>query len=482
MLTPSNSHSEVQTVGNKGDPDAHSTMDLEGSQAEHARLTKATIRQVDFRLLPILGILYAFAVVDRANLGLARTAGMQHDLRLDIGNRYSIISCIFFIPYILFQLPSNLLLRKLGVTNWLGFCVLSWGCVQLSMGFVPSWKYLGLCRVLLGAFEAGFFPALVYIITTWYTRHEVQKRLAAFYLISVVVGGFSAILAYAITFLNGRYGIAGWAWIFIIEGALTIFFGCVAWAFLPNFPDQNRFLTPAQTALVLERVESDRGDSVPDSFTVQKVLGHLSDWTIWAYGLMFLCVTMPAYAISYFITLILRGMGWSVANSLLLSAPPSIFTAVCIMFFAWLSDKYCQRALVIGIQTCITILGMSLTGFAAQPGWRYTGLFLANAGSGGCIPGILAYASNNVVSHTKRAVSTAVIVSFGGIGGILATTVFRQADAPSYLPGIYATIACQVLLLMLLATTTTYFWVQNKRLRRESLMKGQEEQGFLYTL
>lgn len=78
--------------------------------------------------------------------------------------------------------------------------------------------------------------------------------------------------------------------------------------------------------------------------------------------------------------------------------------------------------------------------------------------------------------------STAVIVSFGGIGGILATTVFRQADAPSYLPGIYATIACQVLLLMLLATTTTYFWVQNKRLRRESLMKGQEEQGFLYTL
>ena len=97
---------------------------------------------------------------------------------------------------------------------------------------------------------------------------------------------------------------------------MTIFFGCVAWAFLPNFPDQNRFLTPAQTALVLERVESDRGDSVPDSLTVQKVLRHLSDWTIWAYGkfllmpteglimtilrhigLMFLCVTMPAYAI-----------------------------------------------------------------------------------------------------------------------------------------------------------------------------------------
>lgn len=78
--------------------------------------------------------------------------------------------------------------------------------------------------------------------------------------------------------------------------------------------------------------------------------------------------------------------------------------------------------------------------------------------------------------------STAVIVSFGGIGGIFATTVFRQADAPSYLPGIYATIACQVLLLMLLAITTTYFWVQNKRLRRESVMKGQEEQQFLYTL
>lgn len=162
---------------------------------------------------------------------------------------------------------------------------------------------------------------------------------------------------------------------------------------------------------------------------------------------------------------------------------------------------YRHRALFIAIQTMLTTIGLVLTGFLSAPGWRYTGkirnkavvrlkktnsypgntgIFLANAGSAGCIPGILAYvgfdflqsvlhidgakSSNNITSHTKRAVSTAMVVSFGGIGGIFATTVFRQADLPRYLPGIYATIACQVALLLLLATTTTYFYYQNKRI------------------
>lgn len=127
-----------------------------------------------------------------------------------------------------------------------------------------------------------------------------------------------------------------------------------------------------------------------------------------------------------------------------------------------------------------------------------TGLFLSNAGSGGCVPAILAYvripksnpiltlrfgmqSSNNITSHTKRAVSTALVVSFGGIGGIFATTVFRQQDSPKFLPGIYATIACQFLLLALLATTTLHFWRQNRKVRISgNPIEG--KLGFLYTL
>ncbi|KAF8806564.1 MFS general substrate transporter, partial [Phlegmacium glaucopus] len=440
-------------------------------------------RKVDWRMLPLLGMLSALSLIDRSNLGLARASGLGDDLGLDIGARYSILSCIFFVPYIILQLPSNLFLRKLGVTHWLSFLVVSWGAVQLAMGFVPTWGYLALCRVLLGAFEAGFFPAMVYIITTWYTRHEVQTRLAVFYIIGVFVGGFSAIFAYVLTLLGGQYGIAGWAWIFIIEGAITISFGFIAWFLLPNFPDQNVFLTREETRLVLQRVERDRGDSVPDVLSKEKLFNHLLDWKVWTFGLMYMCATMPSYGVSYFITLILRGMGWSVTASLLLSAPPYVFAAASIMFFSWVSDRYRQRAAVIAVQACITLAGLFLTGFARPAAWRYAGIFLTNAGSGGCIPGILAYSSNNIVSQTKRAVSTAVIVAFGGVGGIFASLVYRQADFPIYRPGIYATIACQILMLLLLVITTVYYRTQNKKSRQGTMNKPLEGQaGFFYTL
>ncbi|KXN87484.1 hypothetical protein AN958_08789, partial [Leucoagaricus sp. SymC.cos] len=437
-------------------------------------------RRIDFRMLPLLGLLYAIALIDRTNLGIARIAGMDHDLKLSVGSRYSTISFVYFIPYTILQFPSNIILRNLGVSNWLTFCVVSWGAVQLAMGFVRSWEHLALCRVLLGAFEAGFFPGLVFVISTWYTRHEVQKRLGAFYLVSILTGGFSPIFAYVLTFLGGKRDIPAWAWIFIVEGAITVLFGIVSWFFIPDFPDQNNFLTQEETKLVLERVERDRGDSVPDELTLSKILQHLQDWKIWAFGLMYFCAAVPAYAIGFFVTIILRSMGWSIQYSLLLSAPPYVFAAISLMFFAWLSDKYRQRAIFIALQTGLTLLGLFLTGFGDCASWRYFGIFLANAGSAGCIPGILAYSANNTISHSKRAVSTAMIISFGGIGGIFATTVFRQVDFPRYIMGIYATIACQLLLLVLLAGTTTYFRQENQKAQLGCQIEGQTR--FMYTL
>jgi hypothetical protein len=179
------------------------------------------------------------------------------------------------------------------------------------------------------------------------------NRLAAFYLMSITISGFSSILAYVFSLLDGRRGIAGWSWIFvinllrqltlgypdklcqIIEGAITMFLGVIGYFIMPDFPDKNTFLTPEQTALVLKRVELDRHDSVPDPITFTKVMHHLQDWTLWAYGkllaeyssplmlnatlgVMFACSTLPAYMLAYFISIILRGMGFSTADSLLL--------------------------------------------------------------------------------------------------------------------------------------------------------------------
>ncbi|KAF8891797.1 major facilitator superfamily domain-containing protein [Infundibulicybe gibba] len=482
----------MSKVGRCPEKDVHDTVknssmksvgDVETSVQNDAAFEGRTMRFIDFRILPLLALLYSFALIDRINLGAARTAGMGADLKLNIGARFSIATCLYFVPYILFQLPGTLVLRKLGVRNCLTGCVVGWGAVQFGMGFVPTWGYLALCRILLGVFEAAFFPALIFIISTWYRRHEVQKRLAIFYLISITIGGFSPILAYLFSLLNGRQGIAGWSWIFIIEGAITVFLGCLCFFFVPDFPDKNTFLTAEQTAMVLKRIEDDRGDSVPDKVTFRKVLTHLSDWTLWAYGIMFMCVTLPAYALAYFISIILNDMGWSKTQALLLSAPPYGPAIATAIFFAWLSDKTKHRSGFILVQATMCMIGLILTAFAKQNSVRYFGTFLTNAGNSGCVPGILAYASNNVVSQSKRSVQTALTVSLGGVGGIIASTVYREQDRPRYLPGLGVTIGGQVLMLITLAATNIHFQRLNRLSREGKLSKPLEGQpGFFYTL
>jgi len=174
-------------------------------------------------------------------------------------------------------------------------------------------------------------------------------------------------------------------------------------------------------------------------------------------------------------------MGFSETMSLLLTTPPYIAAAISAFFFAWISDKTKKRAIWLGVQTLMSITGLMITGYAKPHGARYLGLFLINMGASGSIPGIIAYNANNVTTHTKRAVSTGVIVAFGGVGGVFATTVYRQQDFPRYLNGLWATMGCQFLLLTLLAVNT---WILNRRNRLARLGNGvlEETPGFLYTL
>ena len=124
---------------------------------------KKLIRKVDWRLLPILGALYSIALIDRVNISAARIAGMDVDLGLSIGDRYTIALVVFFPPYFFLELPSNLVLRKVGSANWLAFIAFMWGCVMIGQGFVTSYQALAGCRTLLGFFEAGFFPGCEFV-------------------------------------------------------------------------------------------------------------------------------------------------------------------------------------------------------------------------------------------------------------------------------------------------------------------------------
>ncbi|KAJ2917765.1 hypothetical protein MD484_g2675, partial [Candolleomyces efflorescens] len=467
----------------KEQPSNSSIDKVEANNEVDPAFERRTMLWIDIRILPVLALVYSFALIDRINLGAAYAAGMGKDLHLTIGARYSLVACLYFVPYIIFQLPGNLVLRRVGVRNWLTFLVVAWGAVQLGMGFSKDWIDLLITRIWLGVFEAPFFPSLLWIIAAWYKRHEVQKRMAVFYLISVTASGLSPLLAYGLSLLGGKQGIAGWRWIFIVEGAITLFLAIVCFLFIPAFPEENNFLTKEQTEFVVRRVNEDRGDALPDEITFKKVMTHLSDWTLWAYGLMFMCTAMPNYVQSYFVPIILTGMGYNSRDALLRSAPPYGPAIPVTMLVAYLSDKYKHRGGFIALLSLVCLIGCAIVAWHPNNNVRYFGCFLINAGNSGTIPTVLAYSANNVVSHSKRSVQTALTVSLGAFGGILAATCFRAVDYPRYIPGLSATLASQGLLFILLAAVTTRHYFKNKQMREGKLSEPLEgTPGFYYTL
>lgn len=247
------------------------------------------VRKIDFRLLPVLATIYSFALIDRVNLPNARIAGMDTDLSLSTGSRYTLVTMIFFIPYVIFQFPANIVIRKLGACLWLSSLVCAWGVVTIGIGFNETWRDLLGCRVLLGILEAGFYPGCIFLLSCWYLRFEVQKRFSAFYLLALLSSGFSNILAYGLSQMEGVGGLRGWRWIFILEGIITFVLGSLGYVFIIDFPDKSTnpglilrkpFLSMEEAKIILERIDEDRGDAVVDKLTWKKVMFYLKDWKV----------------------------------------------------------------------------------------------------------------------------------------------------------------------------------------------------------
>lgn len=454
-----------------------------GKEAEFVdpAFDRKVVRKVDVRLLIILGAMYSIALIDRTNLSIVRLTGAAVDLQLTVGERYSIISCLFFVPYIIFELPSNIVLRRVGARNILSSICILWGGVMIGMGFVKTWTQLAGLRVILGFLESGFFPGCVFLIQCWYTRFQTQKRLALFYLFSMVTSAFGNVLGYAFSLLNGTHGIAGWRWIFIIEGAFTVALGIIAAFLIVDFPDKNTFLTQRETQSVITRVNADRGDAVADTLTWAKAARHVVDWKVWSYGLLFMGSTMPSYAFAYFLPVILAGAGYSTVLSLCMSAPPYAVAAIYTFVVAYYSDKTHHRGGFICLNSLVCIIGLMIVGYANNRGARYFGSFFAIMGAQCNVPSVLAYAANNVTSHSKRSVSSAVVIGMGGVGGIFASTVYREMDYPGYRPGLWATFGCQVLIITLVGILTMAFKSQNKA-ADEGKAEIENTPGFRYTI
>ena len=231
------------------------------SVEERARLEKQLVRKIDLRLLPMIILMYIMNYLDRNNIASARLAGLQRDLAPS-DTQYQTAVSILFVGYLLMQVPSNLMLNKIGKPAWyLPGAMVVWGTISAATAAAQSFGGLLAIRFFLGFVEAAYFPGCLYFLSSWYTRKELGFRSALLYSGSLLSGAFSGLIAAGIlNNLDGAKGLAAWRWLFIIEGVITIFIACIAFFILPNLPRTTSWLTEEQRQLAIWRLDEDIGE------------------------------------------------------------------------------------------------------------------------------------------------------------------------------------------------------------------------------
>ncbi|KAH0837116.1 hypothetical protein AYO21_04577 [Fonsecaea monophora] len=464
---------------------------LESHADEDKKRVRRIMRKVDFRLVSILALVYIWAFIDRSNLGNANIAGMSEDLQTQVSNRYSVLTMIFFVGYILADLPAAYLTRKLGPALWIGSITLAWGAITIGQGFVKTWGELALCRILLGIMEGGLIPGVLYLLSCWYTRYETGVRIAAFYVIGIMSSGLSGLLAYGLEKMEGTSGIRGWCWIFIIEGVATCAVAIGSFFLIVDFPERSAqknslglpaFLTPEEAAIVLARIEHDRGDAVHETLTFKLFLEYIKDWKLWEFSSYLILNSTALYAFAYFLPVILKaGFGYSTAKAQVMTFPPYLVGGVWMIICSRAGDMLRQRGPLLCLNCVLYIIGITLVAWSTNTNARYAGVFIGVMGIVGNVPQQWAYALNNLVGQVKKALCLIMMTIGGAISGIIAGNVFRSQDSPGYRPGVWVSIVFNIVYFLLVAKNIVYFSRQNRRVDRgEIVIMGQP--GFKYTL
>ncbi|GBB85089.1 hypothetical protein RclHR1_11670003 [Rhizophagus clarus] len=239
---------------------------------------KKLLRKIDFRIMPLLTLLYLLSFLDRVSIGNAKLAHIERDLGL-VGAQFNWCLSIFFFGYTLFEIPSNFILIRTNPS----VCVDSFyddimGICNDAYVFVNNFSELMSARFFLGACEAGFFPGAIYYITTWYKRSETNSRIAIFFIGNSFAGSLSGLLAYCVVRLDGKLDLKGWQWLFLIEGLMTIVVSTLSYFFLSNYPEKTKWLSDKERKYAAGRLKNDAGKAHAEHFDKKQIYAALTDW------------------------------------------------------------------------------------------------------------------------------------------------------------------------------------------------------------
>ncbi|GAD99595.1 hypothetical protein CIMG_06071 [Paecilomyces variotii No. 5] len=406
---------------------------------------------------------------------------------------------VFFFTYAAFEVPSNLLLKRLRPSIWLPTIMVAWGIVMTLMGIVKNYHGLLIARLFLGVAEAGLYPGVAYYITMWYCRHEAQFRQALFFSAASIAGAFSGLLAYGIAHMDGVGGYSGWRWIFILEGLATVVIAVVGFFFIHDFPETASFLTEEERAWVIHRLRyqgstAEHQIAEAETFKWKYVKDAFTDWQIYVGLIMYWGIVCPMYGTSLFLPSIINELGYTSSTAQLLTVPIYVTAAIVAVIGAWFSDRNGQRSpFIIGFMSCIVagfVICIAASG-RGVPGVVYFGIFLAVVGIYPAFPGNVTWIANNLGGGYKRAAGMAIHIGLGNLAGAMSSNFYRAEDSPKYILGHALEIGFSCAgLIGVLILRVTYQRINKEReakgtgnLTAEQMTKmGDRSPAFRYTL
>ncbi|EKM81780.1 hypothetical protein AGABI1DRAFT_126137 [Agaricus bisporus var. burnettii JB137-S8] len=395
------------------------------------------LRKIDWMLIPWLSLLYLASFLDRTAIGNARLYHMQDDLHID-DTQYLLSLTIFFFSYAVFEVPSNIFLKRLRPSLWLSGLMLLWGIAMMAQGLVTDYAGLLGTRWTLGVFEAGLFPGVNYYLSCWYKRSEFGIRAAIFFSAATVSGAFGGLLAAAISNMDGIGGKAAWAWIFILEGLATVLLGVMSFFIVQDFPDTAKFLTEAERTVVIRRLQTDdQFSAAGEKLRWKYVFQSLVDWKTWVGMMAYTGCDAALYAFALFLPSIINQLGeifqrFKATPANLLTVPVYVFACIVTCTVGFCADRYGNRGYFNMAFFCLGGAGYIILISSRNAALSYFAVYMATCGIYPVIPNTIAWVSNNVEGSYKRSVTLAMVISFGNINGAVSSNVYRARDAPWY--------------------------------------------------
>ncbi|KAL2106130.1 hypothetical protein VUR80DRAFT_7240 [Thermomyces stellatus] len=439
--------------------------------------------KIDAHTVPLVTILYMLCFLDRINIGNAFIQGMREDLDLARGTRFNWALSIFYIIYLLVEVPSNVILKRVGARFYLPFLVFGFGIVTLCMAFVKNYPGLLAARAILGIFEGGAFPGIAFYLSSFYKRDELLFRVGIFVSAASIAGAFGGLLATGLSMIpewgTSAMRIGTWRNIFFFEGIVTILVAIATPIWLPTSPATSKFLNEREKFVAQQRLLREQREKPQEKVEFRHVKRAFLCIHNYTCALGFFLINITVQGLSVFMPAILNDLGWANTKAQLLTVPPYVAACLIAIAIAYVSDKTRRRGIYLAVFSLAAITGFALLRWHDGANIRYMAIFFVTTGAFPGGPAFLSWAMNNSGGSAVRAVSSSWVVTLGTIGGIVATWTYTQSDAPEYPTGHSINLGGQIATLALSVFGILYCMREN-RLRaagkRDNRLEGLTEE------